>query len=170
MIHAVWRCNAGFNSMHSVWDHVRAKHGFFMITPSLSVALVLLWRKLIPSPHLNKKKKKKSNERNTVVSCLTPQVINILAQQFLQSDFCKLIPKMVISSFVLPLVDGSHVSEIWCRSRSDGGGELIKEKSSQVSLVRLTLAKARATFSEPAPSVTSDLIRGTTLNSGCEVS
>lgn len=50
------------------------------------------------------------------------------------------------------------------------GGELIKEKRLWVPLVRLTLAKARATFSEPAPSVTSDLIRGTTLNSGCEVS
>jgi len=40
---------------------------------------------------------------------------------------------MVISSFVLPLADGPQMSEIRCRSCSDGGGELIKEQCFQGS-------------------------------------
>lgn len=156
--------DVGFNCMPGAWGPMRAKHCYFIITPSLSLVLVLLWWEY------NIMGNKKSNERKGLVPYLTPSVINILAWQFWLGDLRRLVPKMVISSFDLQLADDSHMSEMWCRSCSDGGGELIKEKGFQVSLVRLTPAKARAAFSEPAPSVTSDLIRGTTLNSGCEVS
>lgn len=122
---------------------MRAKHCYFMITPSLSLAVVLLWWKWIPLPHLNKKKSIKEKQLY-----LTPWVINISAWQ---NDLCRFITEMVISSFVLPVADGCHMSEAWCRSHSGGRGELIKEKSFWVPLLRLTLAKTRATFSEPAP-------------------
>lgn len=41
-IHVALRCNAGFNSTHSAEEPMRAKHNYFMITPSLSLVLVLL--------------------------------------------------------------------------------------------------------------------------------
>lgn len=91
IIHTVWRRNAGFNSVHSVWDPMRAKHVYFMITPSLSLALVLLWWKLIPSPHLNLKKKKKIKWKEH--SCIMPDTtgdkylgLAILAEWLLQVD------------------------------------------------------------------------------------
>ena len=66
-IHVAWRCNVGFKGTQSVWDPTRAKHCYLMVTPSWSLVLVLLWWKRIPSPHLNKLKKK--NERKEKQLC-----------------------------------------------------------------------------------------------------
>lgn len=112
---------------------VRCKYTCFLVLPDLffwGFFCEYMWEKwvvgLVEMDSLNPFTLKKSNERKTVESCLTPVVIDALAWQLAQHDWCRLICRMVISSFDVPWADVPYTGEMWCRSHGADERELRK--------------------------------------------